>query len=114
MVQEVVHEWNRQLGDHVKVASNSLAGGLVFEGANHGDTVVADHETSVGASVALGIVDGGVDTVPEGLKREGKSGAGLGRHRGLRAQQGNATEKQEGQSQSSHVGAIVTRGSRNR
>lgn len=71
VVVGVDDELDGKLGEHTDFAEQSLRGGLVFKGIDYGDTVVADDEAGVGAGLALGVVNGGVDPVAERFEDEG-------------------------------------------
>ena len=79
MVVRVHDESNGKLRDHANLAEQGLGSGSVFESIDYSDAVVADHEASVGAGFPFGVVNGGIDTVAERLKCEGKSRVGFGR-----------------------------------
>src|ERR1043166_2976356 len=81
MVVGVDDELDWQFTQHANFAEQSFCGGLVLESVDDGDTVFADNEASVGARFAFGVIDGGINAVPERFESEGKGSIRFGRKR---------------------------------
>ena len=57
VVVGVDHEFDGKVSEGVNLSEESFGSSLVFEGINYGDAVIAHDETSVCASVPLGVVN---------------------------------------------------------
>ena len=63
VVVRVDYELDGKSGQLADFDEKLLCGFGMFEGVDDGDAVVTDHEASVGASIAFGVVDGNPSVV---------------------------------------------------
>src|SRR5690349_21807493 len=76
VIVSIHDEFDGELGEHANFAEKSLCGRRVFESVHYDDSVVTDDEAGVGAGLALGVVDGGVDVVSDRLQGKGEGSRG--------------------------------------
>ena len=91
VVVGVDDELDRELRELADFREHLFCGFGIFKRVDDRDAVVADDEARVGAGIAFGVVDGGVDVVAERFQGEGKGGWG----RCLRAPSGAERGKSE-------------------